>query len=125
MIQRIQTFYLLLALVISIFIYMYSFKTLSSTLISKSHFFLISATILIFTILLYKKRTLQSFICLLLFILNLIVLLFLSHLFINSLYLDLVIVLPTLILIQQSLIFLARKSIIKDENLIRSVDRLR
>ena len=125
MIQRIQTFYLFLALVISIFIYMYSFETLSSTLISKSHFFLISATILIFTILLYKKRTLQSFICLLLFVLNLIVLLFLSHLFINSLYLDLVIVLPTLILIQQSLIFLARKSIIKDENLIRSVDRLR
>ena len=125
MIQRIQTFYLLLALVISIFIYMYSFKTLSSTLISKSHFFLISATTLIFTILLYKKRTLQSFICLSLFILNLIVLLFLLHLFINSLYLDLVIVLPTLILIQQSLIFLARKSIIKDENLIRSIDRLR
>ena len=125
MIQRVQTFYLLLALVISIFIYMYSFETLSSTLISKSHFFLISATTLIFTILLYKKRTLQSFICLSLFILNLIVLLFLLHLFINSLYLDLVIVLPTLILIQQSLIFLARKSIIKDENLIRSVDRLR
>jgi len=125
MIQRIQTFYLLLALVISIFIYMYSFKTLSSTLISKSHFFLISATTLIFTILLYKKRTLQSFICLSLFILNLIVLLFFFFLFINSLYLDLVIVLPTLILIQQSLIFLARKSIIKDENLIRSVDRLR
>ena len=125
MIQRIQTLYLLLALVISIFIYMYSFKTLSSTLISKSHFFLISATILIFTILLYKKRTLQSFICLSLFILNLIVLLFLLHLFINSLYLDLGIVLPTLILIQQCLIFLARKSIIKDENLIRSIDRLR
>ena len=125
MIQRIQTFYLFLALVISIFIYMYSFETLSSTLISKSHFFLISATILILTILLYKKRTLQSFICLSLFILNLIVLLFLLHLFINSLYLDLVIVLPTLILIQQSLIFLARKSIIKDENLIRSIDRLR
>ena len=125
MIQRIQTFYLFLALVISIFIYMYSFETLSSTLISKSHFFLISATTLILTILLYKKRTLQSFICLSLFILNLIVLLFLLHLFINSLYLDLVIVLPTLILIQQSLIFLARKSIIKDENLIRSIDRLR
>ena len=125
MIQRIQTLYLLLSVFVSIFNYTYSFETLSSSLISKSHFFLISATILIFTILLYKKRTLQSFICLLLFVLNLIVLLFLSHLFINSLYLDLVIVLPTLILIQQSLIFLARKSIIKDENLIRSIDRLR
>ena len=108
MIQRIQTLYLSLALVISIIIYIYSFETLSSTLISKSHFFLISATILIFTILLYKKRTLQSFICLSLFILNLIVLLFLSHLFINSLYLDLGIVLPTLILIQQMSNFLSQ-----------------
>ena len=125
MIQRIQTFYLLLSLFISIFIYTYSYESLSSTLISKSHFFLISATILIFTILLYKKRNLQSFICLSLFILNLIVLYLLTHLFINNLYLDLVIVLPTLILIQQILIFLARKSIIKDENLIRSIDRLR
>jgi len=125
MIQRIQTFYLLLALFISIFIYIYSFETLGSTLISKSHFFLISAIILIFTILLYKKRTLQSFICLLLFILNLNALLLLTYLFINNLYLDLVIVLPTLILIQQILIFFARKSIIKDENLIRSIDRLR
>ena len=125
MIQRIQTLYLLLSVFISIFNYTYSFETLSSSLISKSHFFLISATILIFTIFLYKKRNLQSFICLSLFILNLIVLIILTHLFINNLYLDLVIVLPTLILIQQILIFLARKSIIKDENLIRSIDRLR
>ena len=125
MIQRIQTLYLLLSVFISVFNYTYSFETLSSSLISKSHFFLISATILIFTILLYKKRNLQSFICLSLFILNLIVLLLLANLFINNLYLDLVIVLPTLILIQQILIFLARKSIIKDENLIRSIDRLR
>lgn len=125
MIQRIQTFYLLLALFISIFIYIYSFETLGSTLVSESHFFLISSSILIFTIFLYKKRNLQSFICLSLFILNLIVLIILTHLFINNLYLDLVVVLPTLILIQQILIFLARKSIIKDENLIRSIDRLR
>ena len=58
MIQRIQTFYLLLALFISIFIYIYSFETLSSTLISKSHFFLISATILIFTIFFFIKKEL-------------------------------------------------------------------
>ena len=125
MIQRIQTFYLLLALFISIFIYIYSFETLNSTIVSESHFFLISSSILIFTILLYKKRKLQSFICLSLFILNLIVLFLLTHLFINNLYLDLVIILPTLVLIQQILIFLARKSIIKDENLVRSIDRLR
>ena len=125
MILRIQTFYLLLALFLSIFMYKYSFNTLHNTIISKSHFFLISAIILIFTILLYKKRTLQSFICLSLFILNLIVFLFIIYNFLNKLYLDLVYILPMLILTKQSLIFLAYKSIKKDENLIRSIDRLR
>jgi len=125
MILRIQTFYLSLAFFLSILIYTYSFDTLHNTIIGKSHFFLVSATILIFTILLYKKRSFQSFICSLLLILNLFVLILTTYNFINKLYLNLVHFLPILILIKQSLIFYARKSIIKDENLIRSIDRLR
>ena len=125
MILRIQTFYLSLAFFLSILIYTYSFDTLHNTIIGKSHFFLVSAIILIFTILLYKKRSFQSFICLSLLILNLFVLILIAYNFINKLYLNLVHILPILILIKQSLIFFARKSIIKDENLIRSIDRLR
>ena len=125
MILRIQTFYLSLAFFLSILIYTYSFDTLHNTIIGKSHFFLVSAIILIFTILLYKKRSFQSFICLSLLILNLFVLILISYNFINKLYLNLVHILPILILIKQSLIFFARKSIIKDENLIRSINRLR
>ena len=125
MILRIQTFYLSLAFFLSILIYTYSFDTLHNTIIGKSHFFLVSAIILVFTILLYKKRSFQSFICSLLLILNLFVLILTTYNFINKLYLNLVHFLPILILIKQSLIFFARKSIIKDENLIRSIDRLR
>ena len=125
MILRIQTFYLSLAFFLSILIYTYSFDTLHNTIIGKSHFFLVSAIILIFTILLYKRRSFQSFICLSLLILNLFVLILIAYNFINKLYLNLVHILPILILIKQSLIFFARKSIIKDENLIRSIDRLR
>ena len=125
MILRIQTFYLSLAFFLSILIYTYSFDTLHNTIIGKSHFFLVSAIVLIFTILLYKKRSFQSFICLSLLILNLFVLILIAYNFINKLYLNLVHILPILILIKQSLIFFARKSIIKDENLIRSIDRLR
>ncbi|OUU49108.1 MAG: hypothetical protein CBC28_02670 [Flavobacteriaceae bacterium TMED68] len=125
MILRIQTFYLSLAFFLSILIYTYSFDTLHNTIIGKSHFFLVSAIILVFTILLYKKRSFQSFICLSLLILNLFVLILIAYNFINKLYLNLVHILPILILIKQSLIFFARKSIIKDENLIRSIDRLR
>ena len=125
MILRIQTFYLSLAFFLSILIYTYSFDTLHNTIIGKSHFFLVSAIILLFTILLYKKRSFQSFICSLLLILNLFVLILIAYNFINKLYLNLVHILPILILIKQSLIFFARKSIIKDENLIRSIDRLR
>ena len=125
MILRIQTFYLSLAFILSIFIYTYSFDTLHDTIIGKLHFFLISAIILVFTILLYKKRTFQSFICLSLLILNLFVFIFFTYNFINKLYLNLLYILPILILIKQSLIFFARRSIIKDENLIRSINRLR
>ena len=125
MILRIQTFYLSLAFFLSILIYTYSFDILRNTIIGKSHFFLVSAIILLFTILLYKKRSFQSFICSLLLILNLFVLILIAYNFINKLYLNLVHILPILILIKQSLIFFARKSIIKDENLIRSIDRLR
>ena len=125
MILRIQTFYLSLAFFLSILIYTYSFDTLHNTIIGKSHFFLVSAIILLFTILLYKKRSFQSFICTSLLILNLFVLILIAYNFINKLYLNLVHILPILILIKQSLIFFARKSIIKDENLIRSIDRLR
>ncbi len=125
MILRIQTFYLSLAFFLSILIYTYSFDTLHNTIIGKSHFFLVSAIILVFTILLYKKRSFQSFICLSLLILNLFVLILIAYNFINKLYLNLVHILPILVLIKQSLIFFARKSIIKDENLIRSIDRLR
>ena len=125
MILRIQTFYLFIALFLSIFIYIYSFDTFQYTIIGKSHFFLVSAIILIFTILIYKKRSFQSFICLSLLILNLFVLILIAYNFINKLYLNLVHILPILILIKQSLIFFARKSIVKDEKLIRSIDRLR
>lgn len=125
MIQRIQTLYLSLASFISFFIYLCTYEIFTSTIISKSHFFLITSIILILIIFLYKKRSFQSSICLLLLILNLIVFLFIIYNFVNKLFLDLVLTLPLLIIVKQSLIFLARKAIIRDRNLIRSIDRLR
>ena len=125
MIQRIQTLYLSLASFISFFIYLCTYEIFTSTIISKSHFFLITSIILILIIFLYKKRSFQSSICLILLILNLIVFLFIIYNFVNKLFLDLVLTLPLLIIVKQSLIFLARKAIIRDRNLIRSIDRLR
>ena len=125
MIQRIQTLYLSLASFTSFFIYLYTYEIFSSTIISKSHFFLITSIILIIIIFLYKKRSFQSSICLLLLILNLIVFLFIIYNFVNKLFLDIVLVLPILIIIKQSLILLARKAIIRDNNLIKSINRLR
>ena len=125
MIQRIQTLYLSLASFISFFIYLCTYEIFTSTIISKSHFFLITSIILILIIFLYKKRSFQSSICLLLLILNLIVFLFIIYNFVNKLFLDLVLTLPLLIIVKQSLIFLARKAIIRDRDLIRSIDRIR
>ena len=125
MIQRIQTVYLFLSSFLSFFIYKYTLELLGSTIISKSHFFLISSIILFFTIFLYKKRSIQSLFCLLLIILNLLVFLFITHNLFNKMYLDLVYTIPFLIIVKQFFIFLARRSILRDEKLIRSVDRLR
>ena len=125
MIQRIQTLYLSLASFISFFIYLCTYEIFTSTIISKSHFFLITSIILILIIFLYKKRSFQSYICLSLLLLNLIIFLFIIYNFVNKLFLDLVLTLPLLIIIKQSLIFLARKAIIRDRDLIRSIDRIR
>ena len=125
MIQRIQTVYLFLSSFLSFFIYKYTFKLLESTIISKSYFFLISSIILFFTIFLYKKRSIQSLFCLLLIILNLLVFLFITYNLFNNMYLDLDYTIPFLIIVKQFFIFLARRSIIRDEKLIRSIDRLR
>ena len=125
MIQRIQTVYLFLSSFLSFFIYKYTLELLGSTIISKSHFFLISSIILFFIIFLYKKRSIQSLFCLLLIISNFVVLLFITHNLFNKMYLDLVYTIPFLIIVKQFFIFLARRSIIRDEKLIRSIDRLR
>ena len=125
MIQRIQTVYLFLSSFLSFFIYKYTLELLGSTIISKSHFFLISSIILFFIIFLYKKRSIQSLFCLLLIISNFVVLLFITYNLFNKMYLDLVYTIPFLIIVKQFFIFLARRSILRDEKLIRSVDRLR
>ena len=125
MIQRIQTVYLFLSSFLSFFIYKYTLELLGSTIISKSHFFLISSIILFFIIFLYKKRSIQLLFCLLLIISNFVVLLFITHNLFNKMYLDLVYTIPFLIIVKQFFIFLARRSILRDEKLIRSVDRLR
>ncbi len=125
MIQRIQTVYLFLSSFLSFFIYKFTFKLLENTIISKSHFFLISSIILFCNIFFYKKRGFQSLVCLLLIILNLVVFLFTTYNLLNKMYIDLVYTIPFLIIIKQLFIFLARRSIIRDEKLIRSIDRLR
>ena len=125
MIQRIQTVYLFLSSFLSFFIYKYTFELLENTIISKSLFFLISSIILFFIIFFYKKRGFQSLVCLLLIISNLVVFLFVTYNLLDKIYLDLVYIIPFLIIAKQFFIFLARRSIIRDEKLIRSIDRLR
>ena len=125
MIQRIQTVYLFLSSFLSFFIYSYTFELLKSTIISKTHFFLISSIILFFIIFFFKKRGFQSLVCLFLIILNLVVFLFVTYNLLNKIHLDFLYTIPILIIVKQFFIFLARRSIIRDEKLIRSIDRLR
>ena len=137
MIQRIQTIYLLLAFIITgVLPFIFPLWTLSD---GKSFFFMksqvytvlfgLSTTLSILSILSYKKRQNQFVLCRLNIILNLILLgLFLYH----SLNLSG----ETLVVSEKGIgmflpifaivaLVLANKAIKKDEDLVKSVDRLR
>ena len=79
----------------------------------------------IFTLFLYKKRVTQSKMCLIMLGVNVLVILSYGLKIYegNSSLINLVLIACTMI--ECILLFVARKAIIKDENLVRSIDRIR
>lgn len=129
MIQRIQSIYLLIAVLISGFLSNFSIEQIinheTASLFKNYYGFFILTTLTLAAILLYKKRTLQSFVCLFmaffqLFLLILFILVYVSGE--KSTFITLVI---SGSIFQIILFLLARRSILKDEKLVRSVDRIR
>ena len=129
MIQRIQTLYILIVIILSFLMLKltidFSNDIKLNSLVKRYYVFYFIPVIGIFTLFLYKKRVIQSKMCLIMLGIN--VLLLISYgLKIyegNSSFINLVLIACSII--ECILLFVARKAINKDENLVRSIDRIR
>ena len=125
MIQRVQSLFLLVVVILSSLLLYISFGSKVDPLINNYKLFIISPSLSTITLLLFKKRRIQIILC---NILVLIQFLFLAYYVYNTLIDKLfeetyfTIVLSSLNMI---LLFLAKNRILKDEALIRSIDRVR
>ena len=129
MIQRIQSVYLLFVLlfgVLTLFLLLeihYNFET--EVRFNTIYGFLLSPTLTLLIILFYKKRQIQAYLC----IFNILILFLQLIVFVLSLnFTDDFMFNEMLIFLNSLGIFLlwfARHNIVKDEALVRSVDRIR
>ena len=129
MIQRIQTLYILIVIILSFLMLKltidFSNDIKLNSLVKTYNVFYIIPFIGILTLFLYKKRVIQSKMCLIMLGINFLVLMSYGLKIYegNSNFINLVLI--SCSIIECILLFVARKAIIKDENLVRSIDRIR
>ena len=129
MIQRIQSLYILIVIILSFLVLKltidYSNDIKLNSFLTIYYVFYFIPLIGIFTLFLYKKRVTQSMMCLIMLGVNVIVILSYGLKIYegNSSLINLVLIACTMI--ECILLFLARKAINKDVNLVRSIDRIR
>ena len=129
MIQRIQTLYILIVIILSFLMLKltidFSNDIKLNSLVKTYYVFYFIPFIGILTLFLYKKRVIQSKMCLIMLGIN--VLLLISYVLKiyegNSSFINLVLIACSII--ECVLLFVAIKAINKDENLVRSIDRIR
>ena len=129
MIHRILTLYILIVIILSFLMLKltidFSNDIKLNSLVKRYYVFYFIPVIGIFTLFLYKKRVIQSKMCLIMLGIN--VLLLISYVLKiyegNSSFINLVLIACSII--ECVLLFVARKAINKDENLVRSIDRIR
>ena len=129
MIQRIQTLYILIVIILSFLMLKltidFSNDIKLNSLVKRYYVFYFIPVIGILTLFLYKKRVIQSKMCLIMLGINVLVLISYGLKIYegNSSFIILVIIACSII--ECILLFVAIKAINKDENLVRSIDRIR
>ena len=129
MIQRIQTLYILIVIILSFLMLKltidFSNDIKLNSLLKTYYVFYFIPFIGILTLFLYKKRVLQSKMCLVMLGINALVLISYGLKIYegNSSFINLVLIACSII--ECVLLFVAIKAINKDENLVRSIDRIR
>lgn len=125
MIQRLQTLYLFLVFLFSCGLFYYSTGENTTTLFSSYYGFIFSPIVSIIIIVLFKKRPSQIFLCFVLLLLQAIQIGFYIKAFQPTAGFGWTEYVVVFSLINFILITLARRGIRKDENLVRSIDRIR
>jgi len=129
MIQRIQTLYILIVIILSFLMLKltidFSNDIKLNSLVKTYYVFYFIPFIGILTLFLYKKRVTQSKMCLVMLGINVLVLISYGLKIYegNSSFINLVLIACSII--ECVLLFVAIKAINKDENLVRSIDRIR
>jgi len=129
MIQRIQTLYILIVIILSFLMLKLTFDFSNdikyNSLVKTYYVFYFIPVIGILTLFFYKKRVIQSRMCLIMLGINVLVLISYGLKIYegNSSFINLVLIVCSII--ECILLFVARKAINKDENLVRSIDRIR
>ncbi len=129
MIQRIQTLYLLIAFVVGVIVFNLSINIVFYELIGQNYRdnygFLIAPVLLLLSLFLFKKRSLQSLVVLIIILQQLLQIGLLLPSFDLSDDINFTEIALMLSFITVVLSWLARRGIRKDEALVRSVDRIR
>ena len=125
MIQRIQSLYFVFAFFLLSGLLYYSILWIEASWISKNHLFYLNPTLVLLSVFLFKKRMLQARLCLLSIVIQLVLVGYYGvQLFVEVSY-PLTYFVFGVSLASILLLFLARRAILKDEALVRSVDRIR
>ena len=125
MIQRIQTLLILILSLLSLTTFYFSYEVQSKSIVNNIYLFLFVAIASFINIFLFHYRLVQARICLMLYFVFISIIIYYFIYLLSGIKLE-----PTYLHISSSLIqlvlaFFARKAILKDEDLIRSVDRIR
>ena len=129
MIQRIQSLYLLLVILFSsVLVYLFLQPENESILFSIYWLDLIFYTIPLLSfvcVFLYGKRKVQAVVCLILILFSLIPLISYGQRIYNGSSDMILYIVIGISLLESILLLLARRAILKDEKLVRSIDRIR
>ncbi|MDA8644447.1 DUF4293 domain-containing protein [Flavobacteriaceae bacterium] len=125
MIQRIQTLYLLIVFLMTTVLLYYSHQWEQASSMFDYKVFLLSPILTLLTIVLFKKRTFQVILSVLLIAIQLIIVAYYVYYLMEETRFELSYFAVVISLVSICLLFLARRAILKDEALVRSVDRIR
>lgn len=125
MIQRIQSLYLIIAILLSTGFLFYTQQFENSSDIQSYGGYFLSPLLILITLFLFKKRVLQARMCVLIIVFQISLIAYYSYYLVNHIIFDTSYPSLGVSIILVVFLFLARRSILKDEALVRSVDRIR